>query len=71
MVYLFMFFYEGRERINGQIGLLVFKAPNRLDELKEKKSELTNKSSEKDDLNVNGPITLLNSVLFFLVCLEP
>jgi hypothetical protein len=24
MVYLFMFFYEGRERINDQIGLLVF-----------------------------------------------
>ncbi len=32
------------------------------------KTELTNNSSQKDELNRNPPITLLISVLFFVVC---
>jgi hypothetical protein len=32
------------------------------------KTELTTKSSQKNDSNMNRPIMLLNSVLFRLIC---
>jgi len=41
------------------------KALNRLKKIKRIKTELMNKSSKKDDLSRNRPITLINSFYFF------
>ncbi len=39
--------------------------PKQTEEIKRIKTELTNKSSQKDDLSQNRPITLLTSFYFF------